>query len=122
MRKELEVRIAVDAPIMRVQQGLSQIFPESDLISEKYVPISLLPVMTESIDEAADLQIKSSGHSDLLHMRRLKQCRSCPTEFKIEVEDSGGLKIAVLVTVWRNFGTGTTPGPEMESTGLQPSR
>ncbi len=39
----------------------------------------------------------------------LKQCQYCPTEFQIEIEDFGDMDTAVLVTVWKNFGTGTTP-------------
>ena len=39
----------------------------------------------------------------------LKQCRSCPTEFRLSVDDFGDLGHVIVLNVWKNLGSCRTP-------------
>ncbi|KAI9880202.1 MAG: hypothetical protein M1830_004788 [Pleopsidium flavum] len=109
----LEPRIVADELLLRARSRVLMHFEREFKHVKKYI-LKICPHLTAHDDDnlLAHLITCRLSHLDnrpCLFCDGLRQCRSCPTEFQVEIEDLGEAGVAVLVTAWNNLGSGRSP-------------
>ncbi len=109
----LKPRIVADELLLRAQSRVLLRY-DRDFKHVKAYVLKICPHLSAHRNDNLLLHLIACRLSHLdnrpcLYCGGLKQCRYCPTEFQVEIEDFGEAGVAILVTVWNNLGCGRSP-------------